>query len=70
MLFTVSEDGKINLIYEANILQNANLDQVTFNPDSSLIAATSKNSKSIYYINVPSKGKCNVIGYIQTLFEI
>lgn len=58
------------MIYETNILENISLNQVKFNPDSTLIAATSVGLKSIYYISIMSKGKCNVVGYIQTVSEI
>ena len=51
-------------------MPNQRLDHVEFNPTSSLIAATSTDAKAVYFINVPSKGRCNVVGYFQTPSEI
>lgn len=70
MLFSVVEEGKVSLVYEANLLDNKPLDRVQFNPVSSLIVATSTDSKAIYFINVSSKSKFNVVGYFQTPLEI
>ena len=70
MLFTILEEGKLSLVYEANLISNKAIDFVKFNPTSSLIATTSTDSKNIYFVNISSKGKCRVVGYFQTPFEI